>query len=162
MGFGDDGARDGDQLLLSARELVGIEVLLADDLEAVQHVADDAVALALLDVAIGQRNVEVLVDGERIEQVIALENEAEVFLVQLHAIFFVELVDGVLDQVILTGPGAVVHAEQVEQRGFARAGRSHDGDELAFLDFRVDAAQYKSLGRPVLEIFLDVPKRQDR
>ncbi len=38
---GDDRAGDGDQLLLAARELVRVEVLLPDDLEAVEDVADD-------------------------------------------------------------------------------------------------------------------------
>ena len=121
FGIGHDSACDGYQLLLSARELVGIEILFSDDLESIQHVADDAVAFAFLDVAIGERDVEVFVNGERIQQMIALKDEAEVFLVQLHAIFLVELVDGVLDQVIFTGPRAIVHSEQVQQSGFARA-----------------------------------------
>src|SRR5947207_531467 len=47
----DDGPRDGDQLLLAARELIGIEVLLADDRELVEDVADHALAFGLLDVA---------------------------------------------------------------------------------------------------------------
>jgi hypothetical protein len=37
---------------------LGIQIFLSDDLEAVEHVAHDAVALPLLDVAIGERNVE--------------------------------------------------------------------------------------------------------
>ena len=32
-------------------------------------------------------------------------------------------------------------AEQVEQRRFARAGRSHQGDEIAFLEAQGHAAQ---------------------
>ena len=41
---GDDGARHGDELLLAAGQLVRVEVLLADDLKPVQHVAHDAFA----------------------------------------------------------------------------------------------------------------------
>src|ERR1043166_7956633 len=37
--IGDHGARDGDELLLSARQLVGIEILLPDDRELVEDVA---------------------------------------------------------------------------------------------------------------------------
>src|SRR5205085_9666719 len=46
---GDDGACDGHELLLAARELVWIEVLLPDDRELVEDVADHALALRLLD-----------------------------------------------------------------------------------------------------------------
>jgi hypothetical protein len=35
----------------------------------------------------------------------------------------------------------IVHAEDVQQRGFARAGRSHHGDEIAFLNLQVNVAQ---------------------
>jgi hypothetical protein len=87
---------------------------------------------------------------------IALKNEPKVFLVKLHAIFFAELVDGMVEQMILAGPGAVVHAEQMQQSGFSRAGRAHNGNKLAVLDLDVDAAQDEGLGGTVLEIFLYV------
>ena len=80
--IGDHGAGDRHQLLLSAGELVRIEVLLADDVEAVEDVADHALALGALDVAVGERQVDVLVDGQVVEQVIALEHEADVLLLQ--------------------------------------------------------------------------------
>ena len=82
----DHRARDADQLLLAARELVRIEILLADDLEAVEDVADHALALLPADVAVRERNLEVLVDRQVVEQVIALEDEADVLLVQLRAL----------------------------------------------------------------------------
>ncbi len=149
-------------MLLAARELVGIEVLLADDLKAVENIAYDAVALALFDVAVRERNVEILVHRQRIQQMVALKHEAKILLVNLHPVFLVDLVDGVVQQIVFAGPGAVVHAEQVQECGFARARGSHDGNELAFLDLGVDAAQDKSLGRPVLKIFLDVPQNDHR
>src|SRR3954466_2992446 len=60
----NDGERDADELLLPARKLARIKVLLPDDVEAVERVRDDRHALAFADVAIGKRDVEVLVDGE--------------------------------------------------------------------------------------------------
>ena len=45
-----------------------------------------------------------------------------------------EFVHGILIQVILALPLTVQHADDVQQRGFARAGRSHNGDELSFFD----------------------------
>ena len=35
----------------------------------------------------------------------------------------------------------IVHAQDVQQRRFARAGRPHDRDKVAFLDIQVDVAQ---------------------
>ena len=55
------GARDGHQLLLTAGQLVREQVLLADHLEPVEHVADEAVALRFLDIAVGQRNIEIFI-----------------------------------------------------------------------------------------------------
>src|SRR6185503_21037559 len=46
----DHRARDGDELLLAARQLVRVEILLADDRELVEDVAHHALALRLLDV----------------------------------------------------------------------------------------------------------------
>ena len=142
----DHRARHGDELLLAARELVRIEILLADDRELVEDVADHALALGLLDVAIRERDVEVLVDGEVIEQVIALEHEADVLLVQLGAVLRAELVHRLIEEVVLAGPGAVVHADDVEQRRLAGARRPHDRDELALLDVDVDAPQHVASG----------------
>ena len=73
---------------------VGIQVLLADDLEPVEHVADQALALGLLHVAVGERHVEVLVDRQVVEQVVALEDEADVLLLQLGALLLAERCTG--------------------------------------------------------------------
>ncbi len=85
-GVGDDGARDADELLLAAGELRGIEILLRDDAEAIEHVGDDALALGLADVAVGERQLDVLVDRQVVEQVIALEDEADVALLERRAL----------------------------------------------------------------------------
>ena len=82
----DDGARDADELLLAARELSRIEILLGDDAEAIEDVGDDALALGFLDVAVGERQLDVLVDRQVVEQVIALEDEPDVALLQRRAL----------------------------------------------------------------------------
>jgi hypothetical protein len=61
---GDQGPRHADELLLAARKLIRKEVLLADDLEAVERVRDERGALGAFDVPIRERDVEVLGDGE--------------------------------------------------------------------------------------------------
>ena len=148
-GLRDERARDADQLLLAARELRRVQILLADDLEPVEDVAHHAVALLPLHVAVGERHVEVLVDREVVEQVIALEHEADVRLLQLGAFLLPERVNRLAVQVVLAGPGRVVHAEDVEQRGLAGARRPHDRHELARREVERDrAAGRRSSARP--------------
>ena len=85
-----------------------------------------------------------------------LKDEADIFLVELGAPFGVELVNGIFEQVILAAPRGVEHPQNTQQSGFARAGGAHDGDELAFLNVHIDAAQDEILRRadgvPLLEV----------
>ena len=87
LGLRDDRARDADQLLLAARQLVRVEILLARRSGTGRGCRRPCSARSLLlHVAVGQRDLEVLVDGQVVEQVIALEDEADVLLVQLGAL----------------------------------------------------------------------------
>jgi hypothetical protein len=52
---------------LSTRELIGVQIFFADHIETVERIADDTLALGFLDVAIGERDIEVLIYGEGIE-----------------------------------------------------------------------------------------------
>ena len=87
---------------------------------------------------------------------IALENKAEVLLVQLVPVFLLEPVDRMIEEVILAGPVAVVHANQVQQRGFSGAGGAHDGHEFALLDVDIDSAKHERFGRSMFKILLNV------
>jgi hypothetical protein len=162
FGARDDGARDGDELLLSAGQLVRIQVLLADDCELVEDVAHHAFPLRLLDVAVRERDVEVFVDREVIEQVVALKHEADVLLVQLGAILGRELVHRLVEKVVLPRPRAVVHADDVQQRRLSGARRPHDGDELPLLHIQVDPAQHVRAARAVRIRFLDISQADER
>ena len=79
---GDDGARNTDELLLSARELARIEILFPDDVETVERVGDHRGAFLFSDVPIGKRDVEILVNGQVIEQMILLKDEADLLVPQ--------------------------------------------------------------------------------
>src|SRR6185436_13615653 len=93
-GTGNYRARDSNQLLLPAGELVRIEILLADDLKPVNDVGDNALAIRFFDIPVGQRNLEILVDGQMIEEVIALKNESDVLIAQVGAVFWLQPVNG--------------------------------------------------------------------
>ena len=131
-------------------------------LKRVEDVGDHALALGLLDVAIRQRQIDVLVDRQVVEQVIALEDEADVLLLQPHAVLRRQLVHRLVEQPVLAGPGAVVHAHDVQQRALAGARRAHDRHELALLDVDVDAAQDEGLRQAVPVALLDVSQFDHR
>src|SRR5581483_787411 len=86
FGIRDHRARHRHQLLLSARKLTGVQIALAHDMESIQRVAHNRRALRPLHIAIRKRNVQILVHRQVVDQVIALEHEADILLVQLHAI----------------------------------------------------------------------------
>jgi len=68
------------QLLLPTGQLIRIQILLRHDLKAVEDIRDHALPFFPAHVAIRQRHLEVLVDREVVEQVVALEHEADMCL----------------------------------------------------------------------------------
>src|SRR5215475_14712042 len=107
----DHRASDGNELLLTAGKLIRIKVLLADDLKSVERVCDDRLSFAALDIPIGERNVQVFVNREVIQQMVLLEHETNVSLIQFHAISRFHLVNRVGQEVELSLPVTVEHSE---------------------------------------------------
>src|ERR1051326_8882181 len=141
LGIPGDGASYADQLLLSAGKLVWVATFFPDDLETVQNVGHHAGALCARDIAIGERNVNILLDGQVVEQVITLEDEAHVAAVKLGSLFAIELMDSLIAEEILSCPAVIQHANNAQQRCLARAGRAHDGYKFAFLHVNIDSAE---------------------
>ena len=71
---------------------------------------------------------------------------------------FPQMMDRLVEEVIFARPRAVVHADDVQQRGLARPGRPHDRDELTFLDVHVDAPEHVAAAGAVCVRFFDVPQ----
>ena len=111
----DDGAGDADELLLAAGELRRVEVFFADDVELVQCVRHESLALGAGDVLVGERQVDVLGDGQVVEQVVALEDHADTASGEVGALFAVEGMDGRVVEEELAAPCVVEHGEDVEQ-----------------------------------------------
>src|ERR1700731_3332596 len=171
--IGDDGTRDADQLLLSARQLPRIKIFFSDDVEAIERVSHDAGALRFTEAPIRKRDIEVLVNGQIVEQMVALKNETDLFVAQSRALFRFQMMDGGLAEKIFAVPTVVVHANDVEERRFTRTRGAHHGNKLSFVDFETDIAQDVkefALGERInaFEIFelnhseLFVTKRLDR
>ena len=141
----DHGSGHGHDLLLAAGKLIGKQRLLAHDLKAVEDIGHHSFAFGLFYVPVGKREVEIFRDGQIVQQVILLKDEADVLFVELDATAVVEFVHRVIGEVIFAFPRAVQHADDAHERGFAGAGGPHDGDEIAFANFEVDAAEHPGL-----------------
>ena len=100
-------------------------------------------ALAAADVSslVVQRQLDVLDDGELRDQVVRLEDEAQVAAADLRQLVVVQLRDVLPAQDVLPARGPVEAAQQVEQRALARAGVPHDGDEISLGKIDRHAAQ---------------------
>src|SRR5207302_10826682 len=66
------------------------------------------------------------------------------------------LVDRLAAKVEFAPPGRMQHAQDGKQRRLARARRSHDGEEIAWRDVEVDAAEQEELSRALLDRLLHV------
>ena len=125
-----------DQLLLSAGKLAGIKIFLGDDLEMVERFGHHALPLTARNVFVGERQIDVLLHRQVVEQVIALEDHADIALGQFGALLALHRVHGLLAKPVLACPLVVEQGEHIQQRRLPRSRRPHDGDELAFAGCR--------------------------
>ena len=87
LGACDDGAGDGDSLLLASGELLGEVGGTVGDVHALEDVVNHLFALGCLDLQVYQRQLHVLVDVQFVDEVEALEDEADVAFAVLGALF---------------------------------------------------------------------------
>src|SRR5947209_2208800 len=158
----NNGTSDADELLLSAGELVGIEVLLGDDVKAIEDVGDQALPLGTSDVLIGERKIDVFLHGQIFNQMVALEDHPNASARKVTALFALQLMDSVAVQGKFAPPLVIEQGENVEQRSFASTRWTHDGEELSARDLQVDAAQDPHRSRSSVVAPLDVVKRDER
>ena len=136
LGTEDHGAGDGHALLLTAGELVREVLGTVADVHALHHLLHLLLALALRHAEIGKRQLDVLLYVELVDEVEALEDEAYLSLADGRALVLMQSGHLFVTEPILAGGGVVEESEDVEQRGLATAGGTHDGDELAVLYFK--------------------------
>ena len=98
------------------------------------HFAGGAAALA-----VEHRQLGVLERGRPGQQVESLENEADLGIADVRPLVAGELGDVDLVEQITAPRRAVEAAEQIHQRGLARAAGAHQGHEFAALDFERNA-----------------------
>jgi hypothetical protein len=72
---------------------------------------------------------------------ILLKNKTYLLVSQRRPFLRLEVVNGNIIEKEFSGPAVVMHSKDVQERGFAGAGRAHDRDELALFDLEVDVTQ---------------------
>jgi len=116
------------------------------------------------DVAAGKlvRQQDVLFGGQGGEQLVALENEANLPAADQRQLVFAQTGD--VDAIEYDGPrrSRIETSEQPEQRALAAAGGPHDGHELARRDLKVDAAQDIDAMAAAIKALGKIPGGQNR
>ena len=142
--IGDDRARDADALLLAARELP--RVVLARDRPRPTTVSAIATRLrrsAFAELRQQQRQLDVALGGQHRQQVVELEDEADVLRAPAPtARRPTSLSMRSPPTSIAPSRRRVEPADQVEQRRLARAGRAHQREEIALRNVEVDALEH--------------------
>ena len=105
------------------------------DVHALHHLGHTSLALRCRDVEVAQRQLDVLVDVELVDEVEALEHESDISFAELGTLLLLEVRHLGAQKFIGTAGRIVQQAQDIEERGLAAARRTHDGDELAVLDF---------------------------
>ena len=139
----DERACDRNALLLSAGKLRWIMTFASFQSDAFDRSSRRRMPFFARpsEVAVEQRKLDVLDCRSAREQIEALKNESDFRVANHSALIAIELRD--VDAVEHVGAGrrTIETSDDVHQRRFAGTGRTHDGDELAFIDVEVDARE---------------------
>src|SRR6185503_498461 len=148
----DDRTCHGHALLLPTRELVGLVLRARAQTHELECFADEIAALRFAYLLIEQWQLDVLVDVELVDQVEALEDEADVAFAQIGEPTLGIPRDFALAEEVLAAAWVVDEAHDVQQRRLATTRRPHDRDELAAREPEVDVIERGRLEfrRPVL------------
>src|SRR5882724_4517876 len=141
FGRGNDGAGYSDELLLAAGKLPRIQIFFADNLKTIERVGHECGAFALTIMPIRERNIEVLVNRQIVEQMILLENESDLLISQCGALFRFKMMHRRLIEKIFAGPSVIVNAENVQEGRLVGARRSHHRNKIAGGNIEIDVAQ---------------------
>ncbi len=135
-------AGDRHALLLAAGELVGLVLQAIGQAQRGEQFGRARMARLRRHAGVDRGDLDVLLCGGRGDQVVALEHEAEGLAPQLRKLVAVQARHVAPHEAIGAAARAVQAAEDVHQRGLARARGAHDGDELAGVDLQRHVVQH--------------------
>src|SRR5258708_13566942 len=150
------GTRHAYQLLLSARKLVGMKIFLRHNLEAIQGIGHQALPLPARNILIRKRQINIYLNREIVEQMVAVENHAHIPLRQFGPLLALQMMNRFLAKPVLTGPLVVQKREHVKQRRLPCSRRSHHGNKFSLLNLQIHAAQHPRIARASLVVAFDI------
>ncbi len=127
-------ACDGDALLLAARERGRMVLGAMTNLDEIQRLDDTPVDLALRDVVENEGHADVLLSGEKGEEIEGLEDVADPPAAELGGLLAAHLGDVTPFDEHRAARRRRQPGDQVEDRALPGAARPHEGPELAALD----------------------------
>ena len=139
---GDEGAGDGDALLLAAGHLVGEVGGPGREPELLQVFHRHLVPLLPRDALVVEGELHVLHGRLEVDEVEALEHEADHPVAVVRRLLFGQVLDELAVQPVFAGVVIVQDAQDIEEGGLAGAGGAHDGHELPAFDGEVDALEH--------------------
>src|SRR6202040_1875593 len=152
------GARDGDALLLAARQF-GRGVMPAicqSDLRQGFHA--EAPSFGFRDAAIDERELKILKCRRPLQEIEALEDEAEIVAAEQGARLARQAADIRTAEVIMSRRRDIETAKDVHAGRLAGTRRSHHGNELALMHGEVHSRERNDLGFTRSVDFGDVAK----
>ena len=138
--MGHEGAGEGDALLLAAAELHGVVRGAVEEADLIEQLAGPGHAVAKLACEFVWEE-DIFLGGERGDELVALEDEADFGAANPCHVVFCEVGDVCAIEKDAAGSWGVETSEQAEQGALAAAGGPHDGDELAMWDGEADSLE---------------------
>src|SRR5690606_23258599 len=134
-------ARHGDTLALAAGQLIRAVPLAVAQADLLQCLQRAPLAFGRRGAAVDQRLHHVLQHAHAREQVEALEHETDLAVAHVRQLDLVELRGVAAVEPVAAAGGRVQAADEVQQRGLARAGGADQRRVLVAGDVEVDAGQ---------------------
>ena len=140
--IGDEGASDADALLLSAGKLARLvprPVGQPHDLERRLHMG---AAIGSTEPGEQQRQLDIAFGREHRHQIVELKYESHMARPPMGELAVRQLVDALTADRNLALVRPVEPADEIQERGLAGAGRTHERQELAGRHLEIEAMQY--------------------
>jgi hypothetical protein len=119
-----DGSRDGDALLLAARQLCGVVTRSRRHVDPRQCAVYLLLAVRRAHAAIRERELDIFRNRPVAQQIEALKDEPDLTISRLCPGFGTETCDGIAVQAVLTGRRRIEQTKDGEQRRLAAARRA--------------------------------------